>query len=345
MSFCGPFIGFKHFSARLGLRSDRHLYSIHSWLSSVPGQIYIDSLPHLCASSASSSSSSSKLTALRLVRTLLDRLSSTGAPSRLTLLLPDTSPLLRDLTRTNFSSTLTCLRLHAPTVLNRLAEEHLTKPPEDGDLAKPGNRTWSLLQRVEETWDDLADEGSTDWAVGGGGGGGGALVELTVRKAHGGSTKGMTRSLEALLMAEDRRSASVGRRNRVVGRRWQDMPGLGLSLVKDTSSAEVAMGQTDAAAGGAQATSAPVQQKQGDASMAAAASQPHPSQADTSFNLGLTAQQLASRASVPIPYVFDGSTRSASTAATGGGGAPVIHFEPGSEDDVDEDDPDEDLDF
>lgn len=86
---------------------------------------------------------------------------------------------------------------------------------------------------------------------------------------------------------------------------------------------------------------------------------------DTTFNLGLTDSQRASRAEVPIPYAHEGKSRFLSKAlsavhglmfirvvegddapsnkpAQGGGG---IFFEPGSDDDMDDDDPDDDLDF
>lgn len=286
-----------------------------------PSQVYIDSLPHLSALSTSSPSSSANFTALRLIRDVLCRLSS--APSRLTLLLPHTSPLLRDLSRASFSSTLTCLRLHPPAILDRHAEEHLVKPPETGDLATPGNRSWSLMQRAEESWVDVMAEGSSDWAVGTMGAG--ALVELTVRKAHGGSSKGMTRSLEGLV---------VGHRRRLFGRRWQELPDLGASVAAASSPTPNEGGSHQVAGASSREDNA-----------STTASQQHPSQADTSFNLGLTAEQLASRATVPIPYAYDGTSGGAGVTSSGGGGMPVILFEPGSEDDVDEDDPDEDLDF
>jgi elongator complex protein 5 len=69
----------------------------------------------------------------------------------------------------------------------------------------------------------------------------------------------------------------------------------------------------------------------------------HPSQEHIPFNLSLTPAQAASRADVPVPYAHEGDEGQPSSSKTGGGGK--ILFEPGSEDDMDEDDPDEDLDF
>lgn len=79
-----------------------------------------------------------------------------------------------------------------------------------------------------------------------------------------------------------------------------------------------------------------------------------------SFNLTLTASQQHSRAQVPLPYSHDGevictvTTRLSLTSGLSSGNgslnkAPgssaVILYDPDSADDIDDDDPDEDLDI
>ncbi|THH34063.1 hypothetical protein EUX98_g52 [Antrodiella citrinella] len=58
---------------------------------------------------------------------------------------------------------------------------------------------------------------------------------------------------------------------------------------------------------------------------------------NVSFNLNLTAEQLQSRSQVPLPYAHEGQPISATPAS--------ILYDPDSADDIDDDDPDEDLDL
>ncbi|GJJ13991.1 hypothetical protein Clacol_008248 [Clathrus columnatus] len=55
---------------------------------------------------------------------------------------------------------------------------------------------------------------------------------------------------------------------------------------------------------------------------------------DLSFNLNLSEKQQSDRAQVPLPYVHEGNPISS-----------TIYYDPDSADDIDEDDPDEDLDI
>ncbi|KII93526.1 hypothetical protein PLICRDRAFT_152336 [Plicaturopsis crispa FD-325 SS-3] len=79
---------------------------------------------------------------------------------------------------------------------------------------------------------------------------------------------------------------------------------------------------------------------------------PDPTQ-NVSFNLNLTPAQLASRAQVPLPYAHEGMLTYPSTCAqlTFLSGKPIekpsgaIFYDPDSADDIDDDDPDEDLDI
>lgn len=64
---------------------------------------------------------------------------------------------------------------------------------------------------------------------------------------------------------------------------------------------------------------------------------PDPTQ-NISFNLQLTPNQQESRAQVPLPYIIDGKSMQRSTAS-------AILYDPDSADDIDDDDPDEDLDI
>ena len=57
---------------------------------------------------------------------------------------------------------------------------------------------------------------------------------------------------------------------------------------------------------------------------------------NVSFNLNLTAAQQTSRAQVPLPYEHQGTEQPQ---------APAIYYDPDSGDDIDDDDPDEDLDI
>ena len=75
----------------------------------------------------------------------------------------------------------------------------------------------------------------------------------------------------------------------------------------------------------------------------------------STFNLSLTDSQRESRSAVPVPYAHEGSDASlsddeagnkpASGFAFGKPGGGGIYYEPDEGDDMDEDDPDEDLEF
>ena len=60
-----------------------------------------------------------------------------------------------------------------------------------------------------------------------------------------------------------------------------------------------------------------------------------------SFNLGLTEAQQRSRAQVPLPYAHEGELGETAVTAL----PAVILYDPDSADDLDDDDPDEDLDI
>jgi len=61
---------------------------------------------------------------------------------------------------------------------------------------------------------------------------------------------------------------------------------------------------------------------------------------DVSFNLNLTPEQRESRANVPLPYAHKGDSEKDASQSSG-----AILYDPDSADDIDDDDPDEDLDI
>jgi elongator complex protein 5 len=68
-----------------------------------------------------------------------------------------------------------------------------------------------------------------------------------------------------------------------------------------------------------------------------------------SFNLNLTPAQQESRSQVPLPYAHEGNDPNfhprGKPPSQGCGSSPVIIYDPDSADDIDDDDPDEDLDI
>ncbi|TFY51774.1 hypothetical protein EVJ58_g10388, partial [Rhodofomes roseus] len=67
---------------------------------------------------------------------------------------------------------------------------------------------------------------------------------------------------------------------------------------------------------------------------------PDPTQ-NLSFNLNLTDEQQRSRAQVPLPYAHEGKPTEQTTVPL----PAAILYDPDSADDLDDDDPDEDLDI
>ncbi|GHJ89463.1 hypothetical protein NliqN6_5865 [Naganishia liquefaciens] len=280
-------------------------------------QVYIDALDVLVEDYASFSRG------VKVVKMVLQLLRTQKAPSRLILPLPSSTPLLNSLLTPSTSPALSLLTLHPPSLISHLAETYLTTPPPSGHLdADPqGMKFWSLLVTAD-------GPGSAGWSGGQAGdikGKGRARGEAVVRSLLGESDE----SAEAeavvvqVLVRKQQGGANKGMSRGLEAVRW----GAGAEGMVPCAWNEVeglrSLGK------GYVLESETVEER-------------HPSQQHIPFNLSLTASQQASRAQVPIPYAHEGDEPSTprEPAALGG-----IIFEPGSEDDMDDDDPDEDLDF
>ncbi|EPQ60772.1 hypothetical protein GLOTRDRAFT_124520 [Gloeophyllum trabeum ATCC 11539] len=278
-----------------------------------PLEVIIDSADTLAADLRSVSATTTFLSAL------LTLLESRPAPARLTLHLhspptppsPSPTPLLPLLAQTRFSPALTHLTAHPPALLAHIAAAYLTPPPP---LSAP-ERFFRVFAPL------AARRGEVERLVLGGDGAEGegegeAVVEVVVRSAGG--RRGVERVLEG----------------------WKS--GAACSLAEMDS-----LRRVFARKGGA-----------GAEEQQAAADPAH----GVPFNLSLTPEQQQARARVPLPYAHEG-TRSPhppihSTPRAdhiffrvlGQAPAPAappgaIYYDPDSADDIDDDDPDEDLDI
>ncbi|KAK0198395.1 hypothetical protein F5146DRAFT_1131386 [Armillaria mellea] len=226
----------------------------------------------------------------KFLRGLLSKLSARPSPSRLTLHLQSTCPLLPLLVQTSFSSTLAQLIAHPPALLIHLATEYLTPPPP----ASSEPKFWGVFLPVSERESDLeriifGPDGK------GSGASGEFVVEVILR--GGGDHSGRRKAVERVLEG------------------W-DVPQSSPVNLTSMGSFKKVFGKT------------PV----GEAA-------PDPTQ-NLSFNLNLTPSQQQARSQVPLPYAHEGKPLE-TLAPTAGS----ILYDPDSADDIDDDDPDEDLDI
>ncbi|KAI5450191.1 hypothetical protein NCC49_003340 [Naganishia albida] len=299
-------------------------------------QVYIDALDVLAEDWDATGR------AVKLVKTLLKTLRGLKAPSRLVLLIPKSSSFLDHLVTPTTSPTITLLQLHAPSLIAHLANTYLTSPPPSGTLDSAseaaGMKFWTFLNASDGL-------GSAGWA----GAAAGDVRGKGKAKAEGMSfaLSGEELSTGAVIEVIDWAASGEGEAETVMGgvvvqvlvRKLQGGANKGMSRSLEA----LVPGGTGLAACswnelnglrdvGRTYVSSGVEPEQ-------ESQENHPSQQHTPFNLSLTAAQQASRAQVPIPYAHEGDN--APSAVPQGG----IIFEPGSEDDMDDDDPDEDLDF
>ncbi|WWD18919.1 hypothetical protein CI109_103375 [Kwoniella shandongensis] len=229
------------------------------------GQIFIDALDLLAEDYSPSA-------VLGMVRNVLEVIKKAKAPSRLVLLLPPTSSLYPHLIPPTFSSTITLLTPHPPQLINHLSKSYLspvsTSPSPNFwmvlENATKRNLTSELSYRGEEGM-ELDPSWKTTYNAG--------VVQVLVRKAVGGATKGISRSLEGLKF-----SATLPSQLDLVelGELVQLNP---LSTPLPTlSSQNNEVGRT---------------------------AQTH-AELDLPFNLNLTDAQRRQRGAVPLPYAHEG---------------------------------------
>ncbi|PBK77270.1 hypothetical protein ARMSODRAFT_272069 [Armillaria solidipes] len=226
----------------------------------------------------------------KFLRGLLSKLLARPSPSRLTLHLQSTCPLLPLLVQTSFSSTLAQLIAHPPALLVHLATEYLTPPPP----ASPEPKFWGVFLPVSERESDLeriifGQDGE------GSGPSGEFVVEVILR--GGGDHSGRRKAVERVLEGWDVTQSSP------------------VELTSMESLKKV-FGKT-----------------------AVEEAAPDPTQ-NLSFNLNLTPSQQQARSQVPLPYAHEGKALETPAPTAGS-----ILYDPDSADDIDDDDPDEDLDI
>ncbi|KAK0465110.1 uncharacterized protein EV420DRAFT_939817 [Desarmillaria tabescens] len=226
----------------------------------------------------------------KFLRKSLVQLLARPGPSRLTLHLQNTCPLLPLLVQTSFSSTLAQLIAHPPALLLHLATEYLTPPPP----ASPEPKFWGVFLPVSERESDLeriifGQDGE------GSGASGEFVVEVILR--GGGDHSGRRKAVERVLEGWD-----VAKSSPVELTSMESLK----KVFSKTSVEEAA---------------------------------PDPTQ-NLSFNLNLTPSQQQARSQVPLPYAHEGKALETPAPTAGS-----ILYDPDSADDIDDDDPDEDLDI
>jgi len=181
-----------------------------------------------------------------------------SAPSRLVLLIPTASKILAQLINSSTSPTLSSVFVHPPEVVNVLASTYLFNPPVSGDLSEAGtaggSRFRGLLENATKRNENLrlglSGEASAiigDWSDDSGLSSQaaaanqpyksteksnsrarvGVVLEILVRKAAGGASKGMLRSLEGLRPPlAGKATASPYQAQNMEPCRWQDIKAL-----------------------------------------------------------------------------------------------------------------------
>ncbi|KAI0793457.1 hypothetical protein C8Q75DRAFT_750243 [Abortiporus biennis] len=202
---------------------------------------------------------------------------------------------------TSFSSTLTHLIAHPPSLLKHINNQYLLPPPP---YTNPSEKFWSVFIPFSERSYDVEQTVFCINAEGPSGDAGEIVVEIIQRGAglgsgdNSGRRRGVERVLEGWICGSS-----------------EDNVGKACPLVELESLKKVFS-------------------KKGLPTEEVA---PDPTQ-NVSFNLHLTAEQQQSRAQVPLPYAHEGNPIPAPQAGS-------ILYDPDSADDIDDDDPDEDLDI
>lgn len=196
-------------------------------------------------------------------------------------------------------------------LLTHLTQSLSTPPP----LLSSPEKFWNVFLPIAARTFDVEE-----LVFGSGGEGSSAVDEIVVEvlvrgetgDASGRRRKGLERTLEGWLVSK------------ATSCELQDLPGLRNLLGSKSPSVEVSLANYFAPL----RTSHYLHQT---------AAVPDPTQ-NLSFNLTLTPEQQQSRTQVPLPYAYTGATIPASQSG-------AILYDPDSADDIDDDDPDEDLDI
>ncbi|KAH8120336.1 hypothetical protein DFH11DRAFT_1539496 [Phellopilus nigrolimitatus] len=253
---------------------------------------------------------------------ILSSLHSRKDTSHLICHLTSLSPLLPLLIQPSFSSSLTYLVAHPPVLLMHIASAYLTPPPPPASDASSSEnlKFWRAFIPLAERARDV--ERLVFGADGAGGAGGGPsdelVVEVLVRGRGGdapisnaGPGSGRRRGVERVLEG------------------WCAAKGGSVTLEELDSLR------------GVWRRKAAVEQiiwlNFGLDNYAFLKDAPDPTK-NLTFNLSLTESQQASRSQVPLPYEHDGKMSNQSQNAH-------IFYDPDSADDLDDEDPDEDLDI
>ncbi|KAF8318027.1 hypothetical protein DL93DRAFT_2165430 [Clavulina sp. PMI_390] len=294
----------------------------------------------------SSDYSSVSITVKRL-RALFATIQDRPHPSRLILSLASASPLIKLLTPPSFSSSFTSITLHSPLLIRHLALSYLAVPPPVG--ASP-EKFWSLFLPAADREEgeglvfspNLSSEEEDivrvqPLAEG--------VMEIVTRAVGSASSKrGLERKLEGWRIAED---------NSGTGRLVRSIPWMDLTSLKDLTGVRLPISEAEYSTIPKHTTN-PVPLRPN-------TTQSNDPTASLSFNLNLTDEQQAARAQVPLPYAHEGEQRVDFPAFLSHGDlittsysnipsgrvadAGAILYDPDSADDVDDDDPDEDLDI
>ncbi|KAJ7619082.1 hypothetical protein DFH06DRAFT_1106349 [Mycena polygramma] len=248
-----------------------------------PLDFVIDSVDTLASDTGSVSET------YRFLHELMSLIRARSNPSRLILHTLSPSPLIPLLCQPGFSSSLTHVIAHPPSLLIHLSAEYLTPPPP----LSPEAKFWSIFLPISER------------------------VHESERLVFGAEGEGTGEQDELVVELLVRGDGGQGLRRRGVDRTLQ-----GLSLTRGACSLEDMV--TLKSLWSRNVTEPTIVD---------------PTQ-NVSFNLNLTTSQQNSRAQVPLPYVHEGRHPEKQPRAPA-----AIFYDPDSADDLDDDDPDEDLDI
>ncbi|KAF9460848.1 hypothetical protein BDZ94DRAFT_1169030 [Collybia nuda] len=241
----------------------------------------------------------------QFLRDLLSFIRARQSPSRLILHVLQSSRLLPLLIQTTFAPSLIHISAHHPSLLVHLAKDYLTLPPPLSHNAK----FWGIFLPVSERSHD------TDRLVfrTDGEGSGNAIEMILDIVMRGSDATGRKRGVERILEGWSfLRNCACDPVTLESLKNFRSK-----RLIEEVDS--IALFSFIGADYSTQKATDPTQ--------------------NISFNLTLTPSQQQSRAQVPLPYAHEGKPLGKQTTHA------AIYYDPDSADDIDDDDPDEDLDI